>query len=51
MKPASTAEAMHFHDEECNIIPLSQRFTGSAPLYRSDSFHVKFDGLQRIHVA
>jgi hypothetical protein len=46
---ASSAPVLH--DEKGNIIPPSQRFTGNAPLYRGDSFHVKFDGLQRIHVS
>lgn len=34
-----------------NVVPLSERFTGRAPLWRCDPFHVKFEGLQRIHVA
>ena len=33
------------------IIPLSQRFTGDAPLYRGDEFFIKFEGLQRIFVS
>ena len=39
------------HDLEGNSIPLSQRFTGTAPLYRGDRFHIKFEGLKRIHVS
>lgn len=46
---ASSAAVLH--DLEGNIIPLSQRFTGKAPLYRGDGFHIKFDGLKRIHVS
>ena len=37
-------------DMEGEIIPPSERFSGSAPLYRGDKFYVKFDGLQRIYV-
>ena len=37
------------HDEEGNIIPLSERFSGAAPLFRGDGFHIKFEGLQRIY--
>ncbi len=33
------------------LIPLSKRFDGSAPLYRGDGCHIKFDGLERIHVS
>jgi hypothetical protein len=39
------------HDLDGNLIPLSQRFTGTAPLYRGDGFHIKFEGLKRIHVS
>ena len=46
---ASSAPVLH--DEQGNLIPLSERFTGQAPLYRGDSFCVRFEGLQRIHVA
>ena len=46
---ASSAPVLR--DEQGNLIPLSERFTGQAPLYRGDSFCVKFEGLQRIHVA
>ena len=46
---ASSAPVLR--DEQGNIIPPSKRFTGQAPLYRGDSFYVKFEGLQRIHVA
>lgn len=38
-------------DVEGNLIPPSQRFTGKAPLYRGDGFHIKFDGLKRIHIS
>ena len=38
-------------DLEGNPIPLSERFTGAAPLFRGDSFYVKFDGLERIYVS
>jgi beta-xylosidase len=38
-------------DLEGKLIPLSERFTGQAPLYRCDSFHIKFNGLKRIHVS
>ena len=38
-------------DLEGHHIPLSERFTGKAPLYRGDGFHIKFDGLRRIHVS
>lgn len=38
-------------DTDGNLIPLSERFSGKAPLYRGDQFYVKFDGLQRIHVS
>jgi hypothetical protein len=30
---------------EGTIIPLSQRFSGDAPLYRGDKFYIKFEGL------
>ena len=33
------------------LIPLSERFTGNAPLYRGDGFYIKFEGLQRIFVS
>jgi hypothetical protein len=32
------------------VVPLSKRHDGSAPLYRGDGFHVRFQGLERIHV-
>jgi hypothetical protein len=38
-------------DTDGNLISLSERFSGKAPLYRGDQFYVKFDGLQRIHVS
>ena len=46
---ASSAPVLR--DEKGNLIPLSERFTGQDPLYRGDSFYIKFEGLQRIHVA
>jgi hypothetical protein len=46
---ASSAPVLR--DEQGKIIPPSERFTGKAPLYRGDPFYVKFEGLQRIHVA
>jgi len=46
----ASAEAF-LYDLEGNHIPLSERFTGSAPIFRGDSFYVKFDGLKRIHVS
>lgn len=45
---ASNAAALYGRDGK--LIPLSQRFTGSAPLYRGDEFYIKFEGLQRIYV-
>lgn len=38
-------------DLDGKIIPLSERFSGKAPLYRGDGFHIKFEGLKRIHVS
>ncbi len=38
------------YDRDGEIIPLSRRFDGSAPLYRGDGFYIKFDRLVRIHV-
>jgi hypothetical protein len=38
-------------DLEGNPIPLSERFTGSAPIFRGDSFYVNFSGLKRIYVS
>lgn len=46
---ASSAAVLH--DLDGNVVPLSERFTGNAPLYRGDGFHVKFDGLKKIHVS
>ncbi|HQM51192.1 MAG TPA: hypothetical protein PLJ71_21125 [Candidatus Hydrogenedentes bacterium] len=45
---ASSAPILH--DQQGNLIPLSERFSGKAPLYRGDQFYIEFDGLQRIHV-
>jgi hypothetical protein len=45
------SSAPFLYDLEGKLIPLSQRFTGDAPLYRGDSFHIKFEGLKRIHVS
>jgi len=38
------------HDLDGSIIPLSERFTGKAPLYRGDGFHIRYEGLKRIHI-
>ncbi len=38
-------------DLDGRVIPLSERFTGNAPLYRGDGFSIKYDGLKRIHVS
>lgn len=38
-------------DLEGKLIQLSERFTGKAPLYRGDGFHIKFEELKRIHVS
>jgi hypothetical protein len=46
---ASSATVLR--DLDGNIVPLSARFTGKAPLYRGDGFHIKFDGLRRIYVS
>ncbi len=45
------SSAAFLYDNDGNHIPLSERFTGKAPLYRGDGFHIKFDGLKRIHVS
>lgn len=37
-------------DLEGKLIPLSERFTGNAPLYRGDAFHIKYGGLKRIYI-
>lgn len=48
----SLASAEPFiYDSAGEIVPLSERFSGKAPLYRGDGFYIKFDGLQRIHVS
>ena len=39
------------YDLDAKLVPLSKRFDGSAPLYRGDGCHVKFNGLERIHVS
>ena len=46
---ASSAPVLR--DLQGNVIPLSERFSGKAPLYRGDQFHIKFDGLRGIHVS
>lgn len=46
---ASSAPVLH--DQQGKVIPLSERFSGPAPLYRGDQFYVKFDGLQKIYVS
>lgn len=38
-------------DSNGDIIPLSERFTGKAPLYRGDGMYVRFMGLKRVYVA
>lgn len=38
-------------DLEGNVIPLSERFTGSAPIFRGDSFYINFGGLKRIYLS
>jgi len=45
------SSAPFLHDLDGNLVPLSERFTGKAPLYRGDGFHIKFDGLRRIYVS
>jgi hypothetical protein len=47
---AASAAAV-LRDPAGDVIPLSKRHDGSAPLYRGDGFHVRFQGLERIHVA
>jgi hypothetical protein len=39
------------YDRDGSIVPLSRRFDGSAPLYRGDTFYIKFDGLKAIHTS
>jgi len=46
---ASSAPVLH--DQQGNLIPLSERFSAETPLYRGDQFFVKFDGLQRVYVS
>ena len=46
----ASAEAV-VHDKTGNVVPLSERFSGTAPLYRGDGFYTKFDGLERIYVS
>jgi hypothetical protein len=48
---SAASGAAVLHDLDGNITPLSRRFDGSAPLYRGDGFYVRFEGLERIHVA
>jgi hypothetical protein len=38
-------------DRDGSVIPLSERFTGLAPLYRGSMFDINFDKLQRIFVS
>ncbi len=45
---ASSAAVLYGPDGE--IIPLSERFSGMAPIYRGDTFYINFKGLQRIYV-
>lgn len=37
-------------DKSGEVIPLSQRFTGKAPLWRGDGIYVRYEGLKRIFV-
>lgn len=46
----ASAEAV-LYDLDGNLVPLSERFTGSAPIFRGDSFYVNFSGLKRIFVS
>jgi hypothetical protein len=46
---ASSAAVLHNLDGK--VIPLTERFTGEAPLYRGDGFHIKYEGLKRIYVS
>ena len=39
------------YDKSGRLIPLSERYTGKAPLYRGDGMFVRFQGLKRIYVA
>ncbi len=39
------------YDKAGRLIPLSERYTGKAPLYRGDGMSVRFLGLKRIYVA
>jgi hypothetical protein len=48
---SAVSSAAVLRDLSGNMIPPSRRFDGSAPLYRGDGFHVRFDGLSCIHRA
>lgn len=50
--PVSIASASPvLRDAHGRVIPPSERYSASAPRWRCDPFYVKFEGLQRIHVA
>ena len=38
------------YDKSGHLIPLPERYTGKAPLYRGDGMFVRFQGLKRIYV-
>ena len=44
------SNAAFLNAKDGKSIPLSERFTGKAPLYRGDQFYIKFEGLERIYV-
>ena len=48
---SAASAAPVLYDLNGDIIPLSRRYDGTAPVYRGDGFYVKFDGLQRIYVS
>ena len=47
---AASAEPVLF-DKSGEIVPLSERFTGKAPLWRGDGLCIRYGGLKRIYVA
>ena len=47
---AASAEPVLF-DRAGQIVPLSKRFGGDAPLWRGDGMYVRYEGLKRIYVA
>ena len=42
--------APELYDKNGKLIPLSERFTGKAPLYRGDGMYARFLGLKRVYV-